>query len=177
MEPKKTVRIYQNQPVSRPSVPSVGDNKVEIHVKGGSIRTSGAGGFAYGTPTAGVTYGVPKVVTKSTDASEATTVTLTGQSKFNGSAWGLFGLTLLSFFVIVISLGFAMPWAICKKQRWLAEHTTIDGLHVVFEGTAGDIFWRTIGWTWLIGLTLGLYSYCAQIKLQKWITENTYLIP
>ena len=187
MEPKKTVRVYENQSVSRPKAPSVGKDSVEIHIKGGTISTTGAGGFSYGTSKTTVAYGMPKGVypySMSTASTQAptpsagggkTVVTLTGRSEFNGSVWGLIGLTLLVYFVTICTLGLGTAWAICKEKRWIAEHTTIDGLQVVFDGCAGEIFWRLIGWTFLSVVTLGIYTFWAIIKFQKWTAENTHL--
>ena len=186
MEPKKTIRVYENQSVSTPKRPSVGSNSVEIHVKGGTISTTGAGGFSYGTPKSTVAYGTPKGVypyTAPTAISQVPTpscenktmVTLTGKSEFHGSAWGLIGLTILIYFVTICTLGLGTAWAICKEKRWVADHTTIDGLQVVFDGCAGEIFWSLLWWSILSILTFGLYAFWAAIKLQKWATENTHL--
>ena len=188
MEPKKTIRIYENEPVSRPRMPSSGGEKVEIHIKGGTITTTGAGGFsygtpkttiAYGTPKATVAYGTPTVVSQAPTPSSGgrTTVTLTGRSEFNGSAWGLIGLTLLLYFVTICTLGLGTAWAICKEKRWVADHTKMDGLYVVFDGRAIDLFWRLIAWTFFSVVTFGIYAFWAVIKFQKWSAENTHLEP
>ena len=167
MEPKKTVRIYQDQPISRPSMPKAGKNTVEIHVKGGSVHSgsNNTGAFTYGTP----------VIKQAPPAGDYPTVTLTGKSSFSGTAGGLIGWSILIYFVIIFTLGLGTPWAICRMEKWRADHTTLDGLQVVFDGKARHIFWRYIGWEILTVLTLGIFSFWMIVKLQRWITENTYL--
>lgn len=167
MEPKKPVRIYQEKATSSPIKPKVGKNTVEIHVKGNSLRSgsNNANAFTYGTP----------VIKQAPSCSDSSTVTLTGKSSFSGTAGGLFGWSILIFLVIIFTLGLGTPWAICRMEKWRADHTTLDGLHVVFDGRARDIFWRYIGWEILTFLTLGIFAFWMSVKLQSWITENTYL--
>lgn len=46
------------------------------------------------------------------------------QLMFDASAWGLFGLWLKWFFLIVITLGIYTFWVAPRVERWKWEHTT-----------------------------------------------------
>lgn len=49
------------------------------------------------------------------------------ESKFTGGLLGLIGISILQFLITVLTLGLALPGAVCMKERWLAKHTIIDG--------------------------------------------------
>ena len=62
------------------------------------------------------------------------------ESKFTGGLLGMIGICILQGLIITFTLGIAMPWAVCMYQKWLAEHTIIDGHKVRFDGTGGQLF-------------------------------------
>ena len=97
------------------------------------------------------------------------------ESKFTGGLAGLIGTNILQFLIIVFTLGLGVPWAVCKKQRWIASHTIIDGNQVKFTGTGGGLFGQYIKWFILSIITLGIYSLWIPIKMQQWITEHTHV--
>ena len=97
------------------------------------------------------------------------------ESKFTGGLAGLIGTKILQFLIIVFTLGLGVPWAVCKKQRWIASHTIIDGNQVKFTGTGGGLFGQYIKWFLLSIITLGIYSLWIPIKMQKWVTEHTHV--
>ena len=97
------------------------------------------------------------------------------ESKFTGGLAGLIGTKILQFLIIVFTLGLGVPWAVCKKQRWIASHTIIDGNQVKFTGTGGGLFGQYIKWFILSIITLGIYSLWIPIKMQKWVTEHTHV--
>lgn len=66
------------------------------------------------------------------------------ESKFTGGLLGLIGIGLLSFFMIVFTLGLALPWAVTIKEGWYAKHTTIDGKQLIFKGSGGRLFGQYI---------------------------------
>ena len=98
------------------------------------------------------------------------------ESKFNGNAKGYFGLCLLCFVLVVFTLGFGTPWAICKMYRWRCNNLVIDGKQVVFEGKGKKLFWRYLGWCILSIITIGIYGLRVPVKLQDWLTERTHFV-
>ena len=96
-------------------------------------------------------------------------------SKFNGGLLGLIGINILQWLIIVFSLGIALPWAVCKKQNWLAKHTIIDGKQMVFDGTGGQLFGQYIKWVLLTIITFGIYSLWLSIKMHAWVVSHTHL--
>lgn len=96
------------------------------------------------------------------------------QSKFTGSLLGLIGVNLVQYLLILITLGFGAPWAICVKQRWIARHTVIDGKQLVFDGTGAQLFGNYIKWFLLTVITLGIYGFWLDIKIKQWVTKHTH---
>lgn len=96
------------------------------------------------------------------------------ESKFTAGLGSLIGLNITNFLLVVFTLGFGIPCAICRKYRWLYKNQVIDGRRLVFEGKAGSLFGQWIKWILLSIITLGIYSLWVPIKKQKWITEHTH---
>ena len=98
------------------------------------------------------------------------------QSKFSGNTFNAFKVNITCFSMMIFSLGFAMPWAICKRQKWYAEHTVIDGKQMVFNGTGKELFHKSIGWLILSIVTLGIFSIWSSLKTRRWITAHTHFV-
>lgn len=96
-------------------------------------------------------------------------------SEFNGGLLGLIGINILQFLLTAITLGLGAPWAVCIKQRWIADHTILDGHRLVFDGTGGQLFGNYIKWFLLTIITLGIYSFWLQIKMKQWVVSHTHL--
>lgn len=99
------------------------------------------------------------------------------KSKFTGSPWKMFfmrlGLGLLSVIPFV-----GLPNAICIMQRYIARHTRIVGMKLVFNGTAGKCLGQIIKWGFFTVITLGIYgAVYAPVRYQQWVTENTVFAP
>ena len=97
-----------------------------------------------------------------------------GSFKFERDVASYFGVGVLSFLLVLFTLGFGIPWAVCMKQKWIADHTTIDGRQLKFVGSGGELFGKFIVWYLLSLVTLGIYGllYWGP-NLQQWITEHT----
>lgn len=102
------------------------------------------------------------------------TAPISRESKFTAGLWSLIGLNLSNYLIVVFTLGFGIPYAICREYRWLCKNQVIDGRRLVFEGTAGSLFGQWIKWVLLGFVTLGIYFFWLPIKKQKWITEHTH---
>ncbi len=98
------------------------------------------------------------------------------QSKFNGGLLGLIGISILQFLLILITLGLGTPWAICMKERWVADHTVIDERQMKFDGTGGQLFGSYIKWFLLTIITLGIYGLWLGIKMKQWVVSHTHMI-
>ena len=98
------------------------------------------------------------------------------ESKFTGSLIGLIGITILQYLLTILTLGIGAPWAMCLKQRWLADHTIIDGRRHRFDGTGGQLFGAYVLWFLLVIVTLGIYGLWLNIKLRKWMTAHTHMV-
>ena len=98
------------------------------------------------------------------------------ESKFTGGLLGLIGISILQGLIIGFTLGIATPWAVCLKESWIAEHTTIDGHQLTFDGTGGQLFGNYIKWFFLCIITFGIYSFWLTIKMKQWVTKHTHMV-
>ena len=97
------------------------------------------------------------------------------ESKFTGRLIGLIGIGILQAILIAITLGLGTPWAVWIKEKWMAEHTIIDGKQVTFDGNGGQLFGHYIKWFLLTIITLGIYSFWLSIKMKQWVVSHTHL--
>jgi uncharacterized membrane protein YjgN (DUF898 family) len=97
-----------------------------------------------------------------------------GLSRFGGTAIELFCVVILQYLMIIITLGFGTPWALCMRERWRTENMVIDGKQVVFEGTGKKFFWRYMLWCFLTIITLGLCAYWMAVKMLRWDAKYTH---
>ena len=97
------------------------------------------------------------------------------QSQFTGSLLGLIGVNIVMSLIISFTLSICTPWAICYKERWMAEHTFIDGHQLVFDGTGGQLFGNYIKWFLLTLITCGIYGFWLEIKMKAWLVKHTHL--
>lgn len=94
---------------------------------------------------------------------------------FDGGAGDFLVTGILAFLVTVFSLGICYPWALCMKEKWVIEHTVVDGKRLKFTGSAFGLFGNWIKWLFLCFITLGIYSFWVIPALQKWKANNTHL--
>lgn len=96
--------------------------------------------------------------------------------QFNEDVGGLVVNLLAAYFIVVFTLGFGLPWAFCKLERWKANNTTIEGRKIKFVGEGSALLGKFIVWYLLTMVTLGIYSFWMVVKLEKWRTENTVFV-
>lgn len=94
-------------------------------------------------------------------------------SFFDGTAGGLFVANLVQYLLIIFTFGIATSWAICYKQRYVINHTVINGQRLKFVGDGGDLFGNFIVWLLLTMVTLGIYSLWLALNVKKWVVEKT----
>lgn len=97
------------------------------------------------------------------------------ESKFTGGLLGLIGISILQAILIGLTFGLAAPWAICLKEKWVAEHTIIDGKQLTFDGTGGQLFGNYIKWFLLTLITFGIYGFWLNIKMKQWVVKHTHV--
>lgn len=96
------------------------------------------------------------------------------ESTFTGRLIAWIGVSILTVFVSLITIGIAFPWMICYKERWMTRHTHIDGYQLVFDGRGGQLFGNYIKWVLLTIVTLGIYSLWININLKRWTVKHTH---
>jgi hypothetical protein len=94
------------------------------------------------------------------------------ESKFTGSAWGLFGWNLL-IIVATYALIFPVVFVIPKYIKWYYSHVTIDGEQLEFEHNGP--WWGYLGWILFMVITLGLGSFYASKKMAQWELRHTHV--
>lgn len=97
------------------------------------------------------------------------------ESKFTGGLLGLIGIGILSTIISTITLGIGLPWAVCMKEKWYAEHTIIEGKQLTFDGKGGQLFGNYIKWFLLTIITFGIYSFWLTIKMKQWVVSHTHM--
>ncbi len=94
-------------------------------------------------------------------------------SYFDGGLAGLIGTNIVNFLLAFVTLSIGIPWCICRKQRWFAKHTFINGHQLQFTGTGASLVWQWIKWMLLSLITIGIYGLWVPIKLEKWTVSHT----
>ncbi len=95
------------------------------------------------------------------------------RSYFDGTVWQLFGVTVVSALVPVVTLGIGSFWAYCYRERWLCDHTVIGGKRLNFTGTAMEYFIRCLKWYGLTFITLGIYGFWLPLRAHQWAVSHT----
>lgn len=94
------------------------------------------------------------------------------ESYFDGKFFDFLGVVLVCGLIIIFSLGFATPWAICRFLRWRNYHVVINGQRLRFEGTPESLIGNWIKWFLLSIVTLGIYSFWLNVAVYKWSYKN-----
>ncbi|MDR3263556.1 MAG: DUF898 family protein [Clostridiales bacterium] len=97
-----------------------------------------------------------------------------GESKFDAGLIELIATKIIRSIIVIFTLGLAYPWAVVYYQKWVANHTIIDGQRQVFTGTGGQLFGQYIKWLLLSVVTFGIYSLWLGIKIKQWTVKNTH---
>ena len=77
-------------------------------------------------------------------------------SYFDGGYLAYIGYNIAVSFVTAITFGIAHPWMRCWYQKWLCEHTVINGKRMTFDGNGGELFAKYIIWLLLTWVTCGI---------------------
>ena len=96
------------------------------------------------------------------------------ESKFTGNILEFLGMNIVTYVIIVCTLGIAAPWAICMYQSWLTKNTVIDGRALTFDGNGMQLFANYIKWFLLTIVTFGIYSLWLTINMKSWVAKHTH---
>lgn len=97
------------------------------------------------------------------------------ESAFDGKWYQLFGVSFLTTFVTIITLGLGAYWAHCYLVRWQYNHQTISEQRLSFDGTAGQYFLACLKWILLTIITIGIYSFWLTVKAIDWTCKHTHI--
>ena len=98
-----------------------------------------------------------------------------GESKFTGTYGSLLGNRIVNSLISLFTLGFGIPWVICRSYRWEVDHTVIDGRRLKFDGTGGKLIGSWIKWMFLTLITCGIYGLWVPLKKRAWIVEHSHI--
>ena len=98
-----------------------------------------------------------------------------GESKFTGTYGSLLGNRIVNSLISIFTLGFGIPWVICRSYRWEVDHTVIDGRRLKFDGTGGKLIGSWIKWMFLTLITCGIYGLWVPLKKRAWIVEHSHI--
>ncbi len=93
--------------------------------------------------------------------------------RFTGTGGGFLGTWILGVLLTVFTLGFASPWVVAMKTRWVRDHLRVGGEAVRFDGTGGQMFWTILVGRFLTVITLGLYLPWRLVGIQRWIAQHS----
>lgn len=96
-------------------------------------------------------------------------------SYFDGTFLGYLGVNLVTSFFSLITLGLAFPWLWCYKQRWIYEHTCINGYRLHFDGRGIQLFGKWLLWVLLTIITLTVFAFWIPIQLKKWEVKHVFI--
>lgn len=97
-------------------------------------------------------------------------------SVFTGNTFAYIGISLLTFIVSVITLGFGLPFMVCYKESWMAKHTHLGEQTLYFNGRGMDLFGKWLLWLLLSVVTIGIFSLFIPVRLKKWKVAHTLLV-
>lgn len=93
--------------------------------------------------------------------------------KFEGSALGYVGYSILISIGTALSFGLLYPFLMSRLVRWCVQNTTYNGKHLRFVGSSVDLYTKIII-CGLIGIfTFGIGFLFYGYYFVKWIIENT----
>ena len=95
-----------------------------------------------------------------------------GSFQFDGGAGSYLLVGIGATLLTIVTLGLALPWAICMQYRWRTQHTIINGRRLRFTGSGGGLFGNWIKWWALTLVTFGIYSFWVVPRLTRWTVEH-----
>ncbi len=85
-------------------------------------------------------------------------------ASFTGHRWGLLGVLLPGYFLILVTLGIYRFWQVTDKRRYYWSHTAIDGDALEYSGTATQL---------LVGFLIALVFFLPLYVLFFYLSTQT----
>ncbi|MCX8058150.1 MAG: YjgN family protein [Spirochaetes bacterium] len=95
---------------------------------------------------------------------------------FYGKGENLLWINLVNFFLILITLGLNIPWAICRYNRWYYRNLSINDKRFKFVGKGSELFPLYFVVSLLSIITLGIYIPFGYCKIMKWLASKVEII-
>jgi len=97
-----------------------------------------------------------------------------GKFEFDGEGLSFLWLMIWTSILTVLTLSFFSPWAYVIRQKWIAEHTTINGKRLTFRGTGGGLLGTWFVVMLLCLITFGIYLPWGFCRIKRWQISNLY---
>ena len=98
-----------------------------------------------------------------------------GESYFDGKVLEIIGVNLFTYLICLVSFGLLLPYSLCYKYKWLANHTIINKKKIVFSGKSLNLIGSYLLWYLLSIITFGIYGIWMPVKLYGWKVKNTHI--
>ena len=101
----------------------------------------------------------------------------TYQPQFKGHSGRYFLLWLWTWFVTLITLTLALPWADIKRRRYLAAQTEINGKPCVYRGELATLAMLYIGYLITLLVIQGVIFWLQQQRAEELALLLSFAIP
>lgn len=99
---------------------------------------------------------------------------MTSGSRFDGSVFETFCISLGAGLIAELTCFIALPWALCMMWNFIISHVIIDGKRLYFDGKGEQLFGNWIKWLILTAITFGIYGFWVAPKLFDWVAKHTH---
>lgn len=94
------------------------------------------------------------------------------ESSYDGKVGAKFGFKILGFLAGVFTFGLAKTFVICKREKYFANHTLINGAPIYFDGTGFGLLKKQALWGALTVATFGVFALWKDQQRRQWICSN-----
>lgn len=94
------------------------------------------------------------------------------ESSYDGKVGAKFGFKILGFLAGVFTFGLAKTFVICKREKYFAAHTLINGAPIYFDGTGFGLLKKQALWGALTVATFGVFALWTDQQRRQWICSN-----
>lgn len=94
------------------------------------------------------------------------------ESSYDGKVGAKFGFKILGFLAGVFTFGLAKTFVICKREKYFANHTFINGAPIYFDGTGFGLLKKQALWGALTVATFGVFALWTDQQRRQWICLN-----
>ena len=94
------------------------------------------------------------------------------ESSYDGKVGAIFGFKILGFLAGVFTFGLAKTFVICKREKYFATHSLINGAPIYFDGTGFGLLKKQALWGALTVATFGVFALWTDQQRRQWICSN-----